>query len=159
MLVFRKVCVCSKWMIPCANERIDSYEQWTQHIAVNHGNGRGFTWREIETYSKPCQTSKMGFFAKIVNGFLFSQKSSVLDVCQGSEYVSAEKWPDKFDVRYIHRFQPEPTHKIRKHRQKDPDNFDFCCDCGYHPNQHVDDKKMKCRMPFWDKRKICKLRP
>ena len=42
-------------------------------------------------HSKPCQTSKMGFFAKIVNGFLFSQKSSVLDVCQGSEYVSAEK--------------------------------------------------------------------
>ena len=37
---------------------------------------------------------------------------------------------------------------IRKHRQKDPYNFDFCYDCGYHPNQHVDDKKMKCRMPF-----------
>ena len=45
-----------------------------------------------EAYSEPCETSKMDFFAKIINDFqppnIFG-KSSILDVWQGSEYLSA----------------------------------------------------------------------
>ena len=44
-----------------------------------------------ETYSEPCQISKMEVFAEIGNGWepLTSfTRSSILDVYQGSEYVS-----------------------------------------------------------------------
>ena len=44
-----------------------------------------------ETYSEPCQTSKMEFFAEIGNGWkpLTSfTRNSILDLYQGSEYVS-----------------------------------------------------------------------
>ena len=44
-----------------------------------------------EAYWEPCYTSKMELFSEIVNGFqplTISTKSSVLDVWQGSEYVS-----------------------------------------------------------------------
>ena len=44
-----------------------------------------------ETYSKPCQTSKLELFANIINGFhifsTFHFKSFILDVCQGSKYA------------------------------------------------------------------------
>ena len=41
-----------------------------------------------ETYSEPCQTSKMKSFDKIVNGFqpiTVFENSSILDVCLGPE--------------------------------------------------------------------------
>ena len=44
-----------------------------------------------EAYSKPCQTSKMECFAKIVNGSKLKNyfvKHSILDISQGSEYAS-----------------------------------------------------------------------
>ena len=34
----------------------------------------------LEVHSEPCQTSEMGSFVKVVNGF---------EACQGSEYASA----------------------------------------------------------------------
>ena len=47
-----------------------------------------------EVYSEPCQMSKKGYFAKLVNGFwemafnaIFT-KSPILDVWQGSDYAS-----------------------------------------------------------------------
>ena len=43
----------------------------------------------LEVSSEPCQTSKMEFFVKIVNGLkpvvIFARKS-ILDIWQGSEY-------------------------------------------------------------------------
>ena len=47
--------------------------------------------KKIEAYSKPSQTSKMDFFAKIVNGFhLLTNfvKSFILNVWLGSECAS-----------------------------------------------------------------------
>ena len=44
-----------------------------------------------ETYSEPCQISKMEFFAKIVNGYKrisFFVKHFILDVWLDSEYAS-----------------------------------------------------------------------
>ena len=55
--------------------------------------GNYFTLYSVEAYLKPCQESKMKAFLKIVNVFqsltIFA-KSSILDVWQGSEYVSVE---------------------------------------------------------------------
>ena len=52
----------------------------------------------LEPYLEPCETSKMAYFAKIVNSFqpltIFT-KHSILDVSQGSEYSSD----------YLHFFQ------------------------------------------------------
>ena len=42
--------------------------------------------RNPDTYSEPCQTSKIKFFVKIVNGFFV--KGFILDVWQGFEYAS-----------------------------------------------------------------------
>ena len=49
---------------------------------------------ESEAYSELCQTSKMEFFAKIVNGFkkiITVKRNSVLEIfdIQDSEYASA----------------------------------------------------------------------
>ena len=44
-----------------------------------------------EAYSEPSQTSKIELFEKVVNGFqplTIFEKSSILDVWQGSEYAS-----------------------------------------------------------------------
>ena len=44
-------------------------------------------------YSEPCQTSEMDLFTKIVTywkQFTHSTKNSILDVWQGSQYVSDE---------------------------------------------------------------------
>ena len=43
----------------------------------------------LQTYSKPCQTSKIEHFAKIFSfqSFAFCVKSSTLDIWQASEYV------------------------------------------------------------------------
>ena len=41
-----------------------------------------------EVYSESCQTSKMDYLEKIVNQI----KRSILDVWQGSEYVSGDVW-------------------------------------------------------------------
>ena len=46
------------------------------------------TWQR---YSEPCQTSKTEFFAEIVHVWrllVIFAKSSILDVCHGSEYTS-----------------------------------------------------------------------
>ena len=46
-----------------------------------------------ETYSEPCQISKMEVFAKIVNGFSFLTiftKNSILDVWHNSEFPSED---------------------------------------------------------------------
>ena len=55
-------------------------------------NGTSVTLEDnSEAYSKPCQTSKMEVFAKIMNGFSFLvifAKSSILDVQQYSELAS-----------------------------------------------------------------------
>ena len=55
-------------------------------------NGYLFTRRQLlEAHSEPSQVSKMDLFAKIVKGWksltIFA-KSSILDVCLGSEYTS-----------------------------------------------------------------------
>ena len=45
-----------------------------------------------EVYSEPSQTSKMEFFAKLGESFqslTTFAKSSILDICLGSEYASA----------------------------------------------------------------------
>ena len=45
-----------------------------------------------EVYSEPCKTSKMGLFAKTINGFQLLTifvKNSILDVWLGSEYSFA----------------------------------------------------------------------
>ena len=42
-------------------------------------------------YSEPCQTTKMGFFAELINGFkplIIFPKICIFDVWLGSEYVS-----------------------------------------------------------------------
>ena len=52
----------------------------------------GFCLYIPETYTEPCQVSKMGYFAKIVNGFqalTIFYKTLYLDVWQGSKYC---KW-------------------------------------------------------------------
>ena len=44
-----------------------------------------------KNFSKPCQTSKMEHFVKIVNGFqmlIIITKNSISDAQQGSEYAS-----------------------------------------------------------------------
>ena len=49
-----------------------------------------------KTYSKPCQTSRMGLFPKIVYGFrslTIIVKSSILDIRLGSEYASTDSKP------------------------------------------------------------------
>ena len=55
--------------------------------------------KHAKEYSKPNQTSKMEFFAKINNGFhpltIFT-KNSILDVWLGSEYPSA--WTTKLSI-------------------------------------------------------------
>ena len=43
-----------------------------------------------EAYSVPGQTSKIEFFAKIVNGFqllIISEETAILDVWQDSQYI------------------------------------------------------------------------
>lgn len=49
-------------------------------------------WGITEVYSKPCRTSKIRYFAKIVGRWkpltIFA-KSCILDLWQGSEYISA----------------------------------------------------------------------
>ena len=54
----------------------------------------------LETYSEPCQISKMQCFAKIVDGFYpltIFLKHSFLDVWQGFEYASEKyiSFPNK----------------------------------------------------------------
>ena len=55
------------------------------YLNVNNHN-------ELEAYLKPCQTSKMLLFAKIIDGFqlltVCAKKKFILDVWQGSEYAS-----------------------------------------------------------------------
>ena len=54
----------------------------------------GSTYFKTEVYSEPCQTSKMGFFAKITEGskpLTISTKSFILDVWQGSKYNYVSK--------------------------------------------------------------------
>ena len=54
--------------------------------------GSSFATLFKKAYSKPCLTSEMELFAKIVNGLkpltVFT-KSSILDLGQGSEHASA----------------------------------------------------------------------
>ena len=48
-----------------------------------------------EAYSETCQTPTMEHFAKIVKGYLFFAKYTILDVWQGSdwlEYASEDYW-------------------------------------------------------------------
>ena len=45
----------------------------------------------IQRHLQPCQTSKMEYFAKIVDGIkllTFFVKHSILDIWQGSDYAS-----------------------------------------------------------------------
>ena len=52
-------------------------------------------YRRTEAYLEPCQTSKMERFAKMLTIFL---KSSILDVWQGSEYASMDKYLFKVNI-------------------------------------------------------------
>ena len=40
-----------------------------------------------EVHLEPSRTSAMELFVKIINGFLFSQKNSIVDIRLGSKYT------------------------------------------------------------------------
>ena len=50
--------------------------------------GSVLEWTSSEVYPEPCQTSKLGLFAKIDHNCF--PKSFILDVWQGSEYASVQ---------------------------------------------------------------------
>ena len=56
----------------------------------------------IEAYSEPRRKFKIEGFAKLINGFyplLICPKGSILDVWQGSEYVSEQRKWNKIETR------------------------------------------------------------
>ena len=54
--------------------------------------------------------------------FWYKQKSDFYELWQQHKQLKtmemSEAWRDTFDERYIHRFLPEPTHKIHKRQQR-----------------------------------------
>ena len=74
--------------------------------------GKQFTLYLAEEYSEPCQASKMKLLVKIVNNFqsftIFA-KHSILDVWEGSEYVSVQ-------YKYV-SVQTNKPNKIKKNQE------------------------------------------
>ena len=67
-------------------------------------------WLPSEAYSETCQASKMEHFPKIINGFkslTFFAQHSILDIRQGSDYVSDHQSADSISQNIYTSFMNE----------------------------------------------------